>query len=91
MSNQLIVKMVLDAWHASIKNASKLIETLTDEQIAKDVCTNGNSGTYLMGHLIAVHDGMPSLIGQGDKKYPEMVEVYLQSADKSKPQTISAA
>ena len=83
--------MVLDAWHADIKNASKLIESLTDEQLAKDVCTNGNSGTYLMGHLIAVHDAMPSLIVQGDKKYPEMVEVYLQSADKSKTQTLSAS
>ena len=44
-----------------------------------------------MGHLIAVHDAMPSLIVQGDKKYPEMVEVYLQSADKSKTQTLSAS
>lgn len=48
-----------------------------------------NRGSYLLGHLIAVHDDMLVLLGMGDKLYPEMHAAYIASPDKADEQLLS--
>ena len=79
----LLVKMVLMAWEAQNNYLNKLISSLTDEQLTKEIMPGKNTGVYLLGHLIAVRAGMLPLLGFGDRLFPEMEEVFIKSPDKS--------
>ena len=79
----LLVKMILMAWDAQNNYLNKLIRSLTDEQIAKEIAPGKNTGVYILGHLIAVSDGMLPLLGFGNRLFPEMEEVFIKNPDKS--------
>jgi hypothetical protein len=81
--NQLSAKIALDSLNQQLGRANKLIEGLTDEQLAQEVAPGRNSGTYLLGHLAAVHDMMLPLLGIGDRMHPELDEVFIKNPDKS--------
>lgn len=80
---QTFIKMALDAWHGQNARVDKLLNTLTDEQLKADVAPGKNSGVYLIGHLTAVNDGMLTVLGFGEKMYPQLENIFLKSADKS--------
>lgn len=82
-TTEIAVKMVLDRWNASIKNCDTLFNSLSDEQLEKEVAPNKNRGIYLLGHLVAVHDDMIRLLDMGDKMYPELFEPFIKSPDKA--------
>jgi len=82
-TTQTAIKMILDRWNASIQNADKLIGSLTDDQLEKEIAPGRNRGIYLLGHLVAVHDDMIMLLDLGDKLYPELSEPFIKSPDKS--------
>lgn len=78
----IVLKMVFDRWNASIKSFDTLINSLTDEALQKEIAPGKNRGIYLLGHMIAVHDDVISLLGLGEKMYPELQEPFLKNADK---------
>jgi len=80
---ELITKMVIDRWDASIKNFDALMHVLSDETLQKEIAPGKNRGIYVLGHLIAVHDDMLILLDMGEKLYPELHEPFLKSADKT--------
>jgi len=90
-TNNTIIKMVFDRWYALIKNCDTILDAITDEQLQKEIAPNRNRGTYLLGHLIAVHDDMLPLLGLGERQYPELTEPFIKSADKVVTQVPSAA
>ena len=77
-----MIKMVLDRWNGSIANLNKILNAISDEQLQKEIAPGKNRGTYLLGHLIAVHDDMLGLLDMGEKQYPQLFEPYIKSADK---------
>ena len=81
--SSLLVKMILMAWDAQNNYLNKLISSLTDDQLAKEIAPGKNTGVYLLGHLIAVSDGMLPLLGFGDRQFSEMEEVFIKNPDKS--------
>jgi len=91
ISSELLVKMVIDRWNGSIANLNKHINALTDEQLQKEISPGRNRGTYLLGHLIAVHDDMLKLLDMGEKIFPELFESYIKQADKASTQTLTAS
>ena len=82
-TNQIMVKMVLDRWYSLIKNCDSVLDSVTDEQLEKEIVPNKNRGIYLLGHLIAVHDDLMPLLNFGDKLYPELHEPFITSPDRS--------
>jgi len=82
ITTELFVKMTIDRWNGSIANVNKHLNALTDEQLQKEIAPGKNRGTYLLGHLIAVHDDMLKLLDMGEKLYPELSEPFIQYADK---------
>ena len=81
--SNLLVKMILMAWDAQNNHLNKLISSLTDEELGKETAPGKNTGVYLLGHLIAVSDGMLPLLGFGDRLFPEMEDVFIKNPDKS--------
>jgi len=82
-TNEIMVKMILDRWNALLKNADTFLDSVTDEQLQKEIAPGKNRGIYLLGHLIAVHDDMIILLGLGDKLYPALNEPFIKSPDKA--------
>ncbi|MEO6610872.1 MAG: DinB family protein [Chitinophagaceae bacterium] len=79
---QLIVKMVFDRWYSLTGTFDTTLDSLTDEQLQKEIAPGKNRGIYLLGHLVAVHDDMIPLLGFGDKIYPE-INAAFKSPDRS--------
>lgn len=87
---EIIVKMILDRWNASLKNTDALLSELTDETLQKEVAPGKNRGVYLLGHLVAVHDDMLVLLDMGPKLYPQLHEPFIKEADKTTTELPSA-
>lgn len=83
MQQDIFIKMALDSWYTHISRASKLLESLTDEALAAEVAPGRNTGAYLLGHLVAVHDAMIPLLNIGAKLYPQLEEPFIKQPDKS--------
>jgi hypothetical protein len=77
----LFVTTVLKNWSLQATRVNELIEGLSDEDLAKEVAPGRNTGIYLLGHLVAVHDGIRPLLGLGEKRYPEFEAMFIRSAD----------
>jgi hypothetical protein len=77
------IKMIMDRWEQSIKNADTLFASLSDEAMQKEIAPGKNRGIYLLGHLIAVHDDMLRLLDMGEKVHPELYEPFIKSPDKA--------
>ena len=82
--------MVLDEWHARVRNADTLFDKLTDEQLQKEVAPHRNRGIYLLGHLTAVHDRMLPVLNFGERLYPHLDPLFITNPDKSKESLIPA-
>lgn len=80
---QLIIKMNLDSWNSHISRTETLLSSLTDEELQQETAPGRNTGTYLLGHLIAVHDGMMPLMGLGEKLYPQLEDIFIKNPDRS--------
>jgi hypothetical protein len=81
MKEQLIIKMVLDAWHQYLKRTDDLFREFTDEDLLKQIAPGKNSGKYLLGHLTAVHDRMLPLLGIGQTLFAGLHDDFETKAD----------
>ncbi|QEC69414.1 DinB family protein [Panacibacter ginsenosidivorans] len=80
---ELFIKMVISNWEIQNTRLDKLLEDLSDEQLSAETAPGRNTGTYLLGHLIAINDGMQVLMSLGDKLYPDLQNIFVDNADKS--------
>jgi len=83
MERTVFIKMALDAWNNYTEKTNKLISKLSDDQLKSDTAPGRNSGVYLFGHLIAVHDSLFTILGLGERLYPQLDEAFLENPDKS--------
>ena len=82
-AKELFIKMAIMAWDTHIDRMNKLLDELTDEQLAAQTATGRNTGIYLLGHLTAVHDRIIPLLGVGERLFPQLEELFVTSPDKS--------
>jgi hypothetical protein len=82
-SNKLVIKMLLDRWNAAVKSWDDLVNAIPDDQLQKEIAAGKNRGIYLLGHIVAVHDNMISLLNLGEKKYPHLNKLFVESPDKA--------
>lgn len=83
MNNNLAVKIVFEGFKSTLKRASKLLNELTENDLLQEIVPTKNSGYYLLGHLIAIHDNMLPLLGLRDSLYPDLIDVFVKNPDKS--------
>jgi hypothetical protein len=79
----LSVKMALSSWQTNIDRCTRLINDLSDDQLLKEIAPGKNRGIYLVGHLAAVHDAMPEILGFGKRANPGLQTVFLEAPDKT--------
>jgi hypothetical protein len=79
----LFIKIAISNWELQNTRLNALLDKLTDEQIAGLTAPDRNSGTYLLGHLTAVSDGLFTYLELGDRLYPQLDEIFLKNSDTS--------
>lgn len=79
----VFVKIALNAWQTQLDRTTKFISELSDEQFFQETAPGKNRGIYLVGHLAAIHDALPEILGLGKPAYPELQPIFLHSPDKT--------
>jgi hypothetical protein len=79
----VLTKMALNAWQLQVDRSTQFIHNLTDEQLLKEIAPGKNRGIYLVGHLAAIHDVIPEILGLGKKAYPALQPVFIDAPDKT--------
>ncbi len=82
-TRKIFIKMAISAWDTYNSRVDELINKITDEQLMGDTSPGRNSGIYLLGHLVAVSDGMFPILGLGKRLYPELDRIFLNTPDHS--------
>jgi hypothetical protein len=79
----VLTRMALNAWQTQVDRTSKFINETSDELLLKEIAPGKNRGIYLMGHLAAIHDAMPEILGLGNKAHPELTAIFVTAPDKT--------
>lgn len=75
--------MAIKAWDVQIGRTDKFFNSLGDESFSKEIAPGKNRIVYLLGHLIAVNDGMHALFGMGERSYAHLDEAFVKTPDRS--------
>lgn len=84
----MAVRWQLEVWNDQNSRLGELLYELADEDLQKEVAPGRNTGSYILGHLAAVNDGMIPLLGFGEKRFPLLEEAFLknpQNAEVERP------
>ena len=82
-AKEIYIRMALSAWDTYNGRVDRLLNKLTDEQLGEETAPGRNTAAYLIGHLIAVSDGLFPILGWGERLYPRLEEIYVKNPDKS--------
>ncbi len=82
-TQEIFVQMALKAWEVQITRAGRFFDSIPDDAMLNEVAPGKNRIVYLLGHLIAVNDGMIGLFGPGDRSYAAFDEPFVKQPDKS--------
>jgi hypothetical protein len=83
MTKEIFVRMALKSWDIQVTNASKFFESIDEASMSREVAPGKNTILYLLGHLIAVNDGMISLFGLGERQFSHFDEAFVKNPDKA--------
>ena len=83
MESAIMVKMILSAWDMHVERTSNLIKSLSDDQLSKEIAPGKNTGKYLLGHLVAVHDALNDIMGLAPRMHADLDEAFIKQPDKS--------
>lgn len=84
-----MTKIVLSSWHSTVKRTEVLFDSLSDEEIGREIVPNRNRGVYLLGHLAAVHDMMLPLLNLGELQFPELTSSFIRTPDNAATDTLT--
>lgn len=70
------LEIALLQWHANTKRTLKTLESFADENFHHQIVPNGNSPSWLFGHLADTDDMLIELVGIRTRLYPELKNIY---------------
>jgi uncharacterized damage-inducible protein DinB len=88
---QLFVKMAVTAWETEVGRVNKILDGMTDQELQKETASGRNSGHYLLGHLLAVSDGMIGLLGWEERALKNLDAPFVSNPEKAGIEKPSAA
>jgi hypothetical protein len=71
-----VLDICLLQWNMYNTRMQKVFDTISDENFQKPVTPNGNSPSWLLGHLVDTDDGLLELFGIGSRLHPELKTIY---------------
>ena len=83
MKPEIFIGMAIKGWNIQISRADKFFDSLGKDDYFKEVAPGKNRIVYLLGHLIAVNEGMITLFSLGDRPYAHLDEAFVKNPDRS--------
>jgi hypothetical protein len=81
-NEELLANVAVNSWKLVVGRLDKILSSLGDQDLEKEVSPGRNRILYLVGHLAAVHDRMFPLLGLGDRLYPGLDAEFLDNPDR---------
>ncbi len=78
---EMMIAQLLKTWTAHNKSVKDFFNKHDDAEYLNPVAPGRSRAIYLLGHLVAVSDGMLPILGLGEKMYPELEGPFLISPD----------
>jgi hypothetical protein len=82
-AEEMFVTTALGNWGVWTGRASKIFESLSDDQMLREIAPGKNRPIYLLGHLTAVNDAMIPQLRLGEALYPHLAEPFVKQPDRS--------
>jgi len=76
-------------WNAYSRLMQKTFDGLRDENYLKPIVPNGNSPSWIMGHLADTDDRLLELFGIRERLFPELATIYHHERDKNQVNHLS--
>jgi len=70
------LQIALLQWDVSNKRMLKVLESISDEKFYSPIVPNGNSPSWLLGHLADTDDLLLELFGIRQRLHPELSKIY---------------
>ncbi len=70
------LQIALLQWDVSNKRMSKMLESISDEKYFLPIVADGNSPSWLFGHLADTDDMLLELFGIRQRLFPELSKIY---------------
>ena len=80
---EIIIKMALHSWNLQVARSGQFIDSLNDDDFFRELAPGKNRALYVIGHLIAVHDAMNTILGLGAREHSNLDEVFVKNTDKA--------
>jgi uncharacterized damage-inducible protein DinB len=90
-NEELFASVAINSWKLVVGQLNKILSSLSDEELQKEVSPGRNRVLYLVGHLTAVHDRMFPLLGLGDRLHPGLDAEFIDNPDRHTAYGISPA
>ena len=71
-----VLDICLLQWNVYTNRMQKVFDTISDENFNKPIIANGNSPSWLLGHLTEADDALLELFGIGKRLHPELKTIY---------------
>ena len=71
-----IIEISLLQWDTYNRRMQKVIDTITDQNFNSAIVANGNSPSWLLGHLADTDDKLLELFGIKNRMFPELEKIY---------------
>ena len=88
---QLAINSALSSWKLVVGRADRVFSNLTEKQLLTEVAPGRNRLIYIWGHVTAVHDGLLTMLGFGERLHPELDDPFVTKADKEMVEVPSGA
>lgn len=70
------LQICLLQWDTYNKRMQNAIDTISNEKFNQAIIVNGNSPSWLLGHLVDTDDKLLELFGIGKRIFPELSTIY---------------
>jgi uncharacterized damage-inducible protein DinB len=77
------IQQAINAWAAQNKTVTNFFNKHDDAAYMNEIAPGKNRAIYLLGHLIAVNDGMQQLFMLGDRLFSQYDAIFIKAADKT--------
>jgi hypothetical protein len=68
--------VLYNQWKAAMGRITRNLESLTDEELQKDIIPGRSNGHWLLGHLILVEDQFSVALGREARLFPELGQFF---------------
>ena len=76
---ELLIKMIIQAWAGVVGRTTKLISHLTDEELNHQVAPDRSTGIFILSHITKGSDKMRDILFLGDRIFPDLDEKTVMS------------